>query len=150
MSEDNVTSPGDVQDDTDLTKLVGPNEKFKSLVEIKFTTEYVIVECCGVKGCGITLEEFVHDSPDGQAGVKSVLRQWIQYCGLGNRFRQPQQQQQQVRRRYNTDTCQVATGPSHMHVGSTHSAAATAAKLTVAQLLSVYFCAPPYPPNKQL
>ena len=33
MSKDKVTSPGVVQDDADLTTLVGPNGEYKALVE---------------------------------------------------------------------------------------------------------------------
>ena len=59
-----------------------------------------------------TFEQFVREYSDGEpVNVKTILKTklkaWIRQHGLENRFRQPQQQQQ-VRRRYNTDACIVS------------------------------------------
>ena len=78
---------GAVQDDTDLTTHVGPNGKYKALLETKFTTEYGNLQWQDAKAS--TLEEFVQRHSHGEpAAVKDLLNGWIAFYGLKNRFQQ--------------------------------------------------------------
>ena len=87
MSKDKVTSHGAVQDDTDLTTLVGPKGKYKALVEKKFTSEYGNLQWQDAKAS--TLEDFVQRHSHGEpAAVKDLLNGWIAHYGLKNRFQQ--------------------------------------------------------------
>jgi len=85
-----------VDDDTDLTTLVGENGRFKMLVESKFHTEVGNVTWEVAKA--FSKEEFLDNYGSNNPGVRNMLVAWVAHYALGDRFEQqpapgrPQQQ----------------------------------------------------------
>jgi hypothetical protein len=86
MSEEN-NSAAAVQDDTDLTTLVGPDRKYERLAEHCFTGESIGNTTWG-DAKNATLIEFLAAYGTNQ---KIQLIAWIEYYGLSSRFKEQQQ-----------------------------------------------------------
>ena len=78
-----------INDETDLTTLVGDNDEYRRLVQAKFKTEYGNVTWGAARLT--TKDEFLDEYSVNTGGVKSLLRQWIVNYGLEDGFRAPPQ-----------------------------------------------------------
>lgn len=94
-----LTMANNVDDDTDLTTLVGENGRFKMLVESKFQSE--VGNLTWGEAQVFTKDEFLEEYGSGNPVIRNKLLAWIVCYSLGDRFKEapgrpprPQQQQQ--------------------------------------------------------
>ena len=73
-----------VEDDTDLTTLVGDGDKYKGLVMNLFDTGYGHVQWKGVKG--YTKDTFLKRYGKGDPSLEDFLRCWMKDFGLEGQF----------------------------------------------------------------
>lgn len=76
----------DVSDGTDLTTLVGDNDRYRALVQAKFQSEFGNVTWGGARLS--TKDEFLEEYGSKNAAVRSLLREWISHYGLEHGFKQ--------------------------------------------------------------
>ena len=77
-----------VDDETDLSTLVGDNGEFQRLVEAKFRTEFGNVTWQEAKV--YTVDKFLDEYAAGSSGVRIKLMAWIAHYDLKERFKQPE------------------------------------------------------------
>ena len=75
-----------VDDETDLTTLVGENDKYRALIEAKFQSEYGNVTWGAAQL--MTKDEFLDNYGSGNPAVRNLLMAWITHYALGDRFKQ--------------------------------------------------------------
>jgi hypothetical protein len=88
MSEEN-NSAAAVQDDTDLTTLVGPDSKYKKLAEHCFTDELLGNTTWGDAKQATQIQFLAAYGTSPNLQIKLIA--WIDHYGLSSRFKQQQQ-----------------------------------------------------------
>eukprot|EP00980_Cylindrotheca_fusiformis_P017470 scaffold5466_cov90-Cylindrotheca_fusiformis.AAC.2 len=80
-----------LDDETDLSMLIGDNEKYRKLVEAKFRSEFGNLTWRAARLS--TMEEFLNEYESNNAVVRSLLREWIDHYGLKDGFKAPERLQ---------------------------------------------------------
>jgi len=83
---------GPVNDETDLTTLVGDNGKFRALVRAKFSSNFGKLTWGDVRVW--TKDEFLDEFGSDDAAVKTLLKKWMEHYELEARFKAPAAVQQ--------------------------------------------------------
>eukprot|EP00980_Cylindrotheca_fusiformis_P017675 scaffold5540_cov96-Cylindrotheca_fusiformis.AAC.3 len=89
--EDTTPSPIVVNDETDLSTLIGENGKFRKLVEAKFKSEFGNLTWRAARLS--TMEEFLDRYSSNAPAVWDILRDWIAHYRLEGGFKAPERLQ---------------------------------------------------------